>query len=106
MSVVRRNSARLAEVWMDEYKVSQVMQIMTSILEIISQELYYQRTGRVAASLIGDISARVSLRASLNCSSFKWYLDTVFPELRVPAKSLAAGDIRNPWSNYCIDSPR
>ena len=54
VSVVRRNSARLAEVWMDEYK-----------------ELYYQRTGRVPASVIGDISERVSLRASLNCSSFR-----------------------------------
>ena len=89
MSVVRRNSARLAEVWMDEYK-----------------ELYYQRTGRVPDSVIGDISDRVSLRASLNCSSFRQYLDTVFPELRIPAKSLAAGEIRNPWSQYCIDSPR
>ena len=70
------------------------------------KELYYQRTGRVAASVIGDISGRVSLRASLNCSSFRMYLDTVFPELRIPAKSLAAGEIRNLWSNYCIDSPR
>ena len=91
---------------MDEYKVSKGIQTSTSILDHMSQELYYQRTGRVPASVIGDISARVSLRASLNCSSFKWYLDTVFPELRVPVKSLAAGEIRNPWSNYCIDSPR
>ena len=32
VSVVRRNSARLAEVWMDEYKVSQGIQTSTSIL--------------------------------------------------------------------------
>ena len=70
------------------------------------QELYYQRSGRVPASVTGDISSRVSLRAGLNCSSFKWYLDTVFPELRIPAKSMAAGEIRNLWSNHCIDSPR
>ena len=70
------------------------------------QELYYQRAGRVSAAAIGDISARVALRAKLNCSSFQWFLDTVYPELEVPARALAAGEVRNPWSNYCVDNAR
>ena len=70
------------------------------------QELYYQRAGRVSAAAIGDISARVALRAELNCSSFQWFLDTVYPELEVPARAVAAGEVRNPWSNYCVDNAR
>ena len=86
-NVVRRNLARLAEVWMDDFK-----------------QYYFLRNGRV--SNFGDISDRVKLRERLQCKSFQWYLDNVYPELYVPAKSKAAGNIRNPSSNVCIDSPR
>ena len=60
----------------------------------------------MSAATIGDISARVALRAELNCSSFQWFLDTVYPELEVPAQALAAGEVRNPWSDYCVDNAR
>ena len=32
-------------------------------------------------------------------------MDNIFPELFIPGESLASGDIVNPWSKYCIDSP-
>jgi len=85
-NVLRRNSIRLAEVWMDDYK-----------------QYYYDRIGTELGDF-GDVSSRKAIREKLQCKSFKWYLDTVFPELFVPGESLASGDVRNPWSNHCVDS--
>jgi len=85
-NVLRRNSIRLAEVWMDDYK-----------------QYYYDRIGTELGDF-GDVSSRKAIREKLQCKSFKWYLDTVFPELFVPGESLASGDVRNPWSSHCVDS--
>ncbi|XP_053659473.1 putative polypeptide N-acetylgalactosaminyltransferase 9 [Anopheles marshallii] len=86
VNVIKRNSVRLAEVWMDEYA-----------------QYYYQRIGNDKGDY-GDVSTRKKLREELGCKSFRWYLDNIYPELFVPGDAVASGEIRNLWSNLCIDS--
>ncbi|XP_060988681.1 polypeptide N-acetylgalactosaminyltransferase 12 isoform X2 [Dama dama] len=61
------NSVRAAEVWMDEFK-----------------ELYYHRNPQARLEPFGDVTERRQLRAKLGCKDFKWFLNTVYPELHVP----------------------
>uniref|UniRef100_A0AAG5DK26 Polypeptide N-acetylgalactosaminyltransferase n=1 Tax=Anopheles atroparvus TaxID=41427 RepID=A0AAG5DK26_ANOAO len=86
VNVIKRNSVRLAEVWMDEYA-----------------QYYYQRIGNDKGDY-GDVTSRKKLREELGCKSFRWYLDNIYPELFVPGDAVASGEIRNEWSNLCIDS--
>ncbi|KAL1494443.1 hypothetical protein ABEB36_010041 [Hypothenemus hampei] len=88
VNVLRRNSVRLAEVWLDEYS-----------------KYYYQRIGNEKGDY-GDISERKALRKNLGCNSFKWYLDNVYPELFIPGDAVASGEIRNMGygAKTCLDS--
>lgn len=83
---MNRNLVRLAEVWMDDYA-----------------KHYFIRNDFEKGNF-GDISQRVKLREDLNCKSFKWYLENVYPELKVP-DNLAAGLFRNDLNNkLCVGS--
>ncbi|KAK5641529.1 hypothetical protein RI129_010076 [Pyrocoelia pectoralis] len=86
VNVLRRNSVRLAEVWLDEYA-----------------KYYYQRIGNDKGDY-GDVSGRRELRNKLKCKSFKWYLDNIYPELFVPGDAVANGEVANGDRDYCLDS--
>ncbi|CAB0030335.1 unnamed protein product [Trichogramma brassicae] len=87
VNVLKRNSIRLSEVWLDEYA-----------------KYYYQRIGHDKGNF-GDVSERKALRKNLGCKSFKWYLDNIYPELFIPGEAVASGEIRHLSSGMCIDSP-
>ena len=101
-NVIKRNSIRLAEVgwtfcffWRKPTKASQVW------LDDY-KKYYYDRIGHNLVDF-GDVSLRKKLRNQLQCKSFQWFLDEVYPELLIPGEAVASGEARNEWSNQCID---
>ncbi|KAK3603623.1 hypothetical protein CHS0354_017341, partial [Potamilus streckersoni] len=51
----------------------------------------------------GDVRDRKALRERLNCKSFRWYLNNVYPELFIPSESKASGEVRNKEKAICVD---
>ncbi|TNN05169.1 putative polypeptide N-acetylgalactosaminyltransferase 9 isoform 3 [Schistosoma japonicum] len=84
---LKRNLLRLADVWLDDYK-----------------RFYHARIGFEMVD-IGNVSERKALREKLKCHSFDWYLTNIYPELFVPSKALASGDIESAAGPHCLDAP-
>lgn len=81
-----RNDARVAEVWMDEYK-----------------ELFLGFRGLHGFD-IGNTSSRREIRTRLQCKPFKWYVDELCRDLYMPDFSARAGIVASVSQNYCLDS--
>lgn len=86
VNVVKKNSIRLAEVWMDEYK-----------------NYYYERFNYDLGDY-GDVTERKELRKKLNCKSFDWFVKNIYPDLFVPGEAVASGEIRSKAKPMCVDS--
>ncbi|XP_062910083.1 polypeptide N-acetylgalactosaminyltransferase 16-like isoform X7 [Mobula hypostoma] len=66
-----RNTKRTVEVWMDDYK-----------------QYYYKARPAAVGKPYGNVADRVELRRRLQCKSFQWYLENIYPELRIPEKEV------------------
>ncbi|KAM4026068.1 polypeptide N-acetylgalactosaminyltransferase 5 [Anomaloglossus baeobatrachus] len=86
VKTVERNLARVAEVWLDDYK-----------------ELFYGYGFHLLQELvnIGDLTEQKELRKRLQCKSFKWYIDNVYPDLDAPLVR-AQGVIKNIALGKCL----
>lgn len=85
-NIFTKNTRRAAEVWMDDYK-----------------QYYYAAVPSAKSVPYGSIKGRLELRDKLQCKSFKWYLEHVYPELKVPDKQdVAFGAIQQ--GTMCMDT--
>ena len=87
-SILNRNDARVAEVWLDDYK-----------------DIFYHFRG-LRSSDKGDLSGRIALRERLQCKSFAWFLKTVCRDQYVPDRHPAERSYKNSMAgadDLCID---
>jgi Ricin-type beta-trefoil lectin domain len=95
---VTRNKLRTASIWMDEF---------ADLVKLASAPL-------PAGMEIGSLDYMRGVRARLQCKSYSWYLNNVFPEILPSADRLmgamgsgslkANGYLRSPASGACIDT--
>ncbi|MEQ2226477.1 hypothetical protein ILYODFUR_027870, partial [Ilyodon furcidens] len=85
---VERNLARVAEVWLDEYK------------DVFYGHGYQHLLDKKVID-IGNLTEQIELRKRLKCKSFKWYLDNVFPDMHTPAIK-AEGLVFNQGLRKCL----
>ncbi|XP_063973090.1 polypeptide N-acetylgalactosaminyltransferase 5 isoform X1 [Diachasmimorpha longicaudata] len=85
--IVLHNAARVAEVWMDEWR-----------------DFYYAMNPGARSVPVGNVSERVQLRERLNCKSFRWYLENIYPESPMPLDYYYLGDVKNVEMRNCLDT--
>lgn len=49
-----------------------------------------------ASSDYGSVAERLSLKRQLECKSFRWYLENIYPESLIPVDFYAVGHVRSP----------
>ncbi|XP_062258979.1 polypeptide N-acetylgalactosaminyltransferase 5 [Platichthys flesus] len=85
---VERNLARVVEVWLDGYK------------DLFYGHGYHHLLDKEAIH-IGNLTDQIELRKKLECKSFKWYLDNVYPDMVAPLVK-AEGMVFNLGLRKCL----
>uniref|UniRef100_A0AC34QV47 Polypeptide N-acetylgalactosaminyltransferase n=1 Tax=Panagrolaimus sp. JU765 TaxID=591449 RepID=A0AC34QV47_9BILA len=85
--VIHHNAARTAEVWMDEYK-----------------EFFYHMVPAAKQVDAGNVTERKNLREGLQCKSFRWYLENIYPESPIPLNFRSIGQVKNSETKICFDT--
>ncbi|QQP58522.1 Polypeptide N-acetylgalactosaminyltransferase, partial [Caligus rogercresseyi] len=110
-NVFAKNTRRAAEVWMDKYKeyyYNSVPLAKTFLLggKTFSSVNFISLLSPISLIKIYihySIESRLELRKELKCKSFKWYLDNVYPDLKIPTDDIhLSGPIRQ--TRYCLDT--
>ncbi|XP_052873353.1 N-acetylgalactosaminyltransferase 6-like [Anopheles cruzii] len=89
---VAKNHKRVAEVWMDEYK-----------------HYVYRRDPQRFAIDAGDLSKMKHLRRRLHCKPFRWFMETIAPDLiewypLIEPENFASGVIQSQANgNLCVE---
>ena len=83
-----KNTMRMAEVWMDDYK-----------------RLFYVHRTDLKDKKVSDVSDRLALKKELDCKNFSWYLKNVIPHKYIMDEDAKQwGRFRNEkYPNICID---
>ena len=84
-----RNLARFAEVWLDDYK----------------SKLYRRTSFAIPDSFknSSSLQKRKELRQNLQCRSFRWFLDEIFPQFIEPEDKIGQfGFLHSPNLEWCL----
>lgn len=85
--MLNANIVRIVDLWYDEWTM-----------------FFYYLYPQTLEGKTGDVDARRELRKKLNCKSFRWYLENIYPETSIPQDKRHMGQVEHTNSYKCLDS--